>query len=763
MNNENDFIDSYRVAFSIVDEAVQSHDKAWKLIKEHQEHIDGKPPMSQNDLKKNGMAWASNWNYGKARAKLEKVVAENISKVSNAISLSYVTFKEYEDNDLAFLENREEAAIHATTIASCLVMTLLRESRMSDWLNSIEYPATAFGYCAVVDKEDDWLPEAIHPKSVAFRPNSKPEDIECWVTFGIITANELWRKWANWNKTLEQVESQPEQLTAEMVSIDGWNMQGIQNVLFKAFKRTGEYRSVESWEDISSHYNNNCSAAIQNTHDIHIAKIFYKESNGTITECRIPWANEKFRLETKVSSNTNETAGEYILYKKKGRSKNQDDYITLIRDSGFSVSGYIQDLRGLAKYAVPDSIRYNRIRNNINNKGILTGSPMFEKANSSVGDGFKVTVSQGFVILPTTHNLVDKQPSYNIGEQINILRFEENEFQRETQQFDATITGRLTSRPNRGEVEQVTQEVQTLNASKNNIKLRDYSVVLRRILHNIVNKKLLPSDAGYEGQKRFFSYVKKGMKGVVETDDDVKKVVKAIDSFIIDPIIHDENTIMLAIQMAETPFARNRFRRMLLVSRGMPIEEVNIAVPMIQDKFTMLQDDRVAAFENDMFWTTNEVVFTGTDDHVIHLESHILKGQNVIKGVMEGRLSPIDGYKWLANAVPHSSLHLDILGSDPALNEKAREYSSMLQEIASETRKIEQMAGQMIQAQQEAANQPEPLKPEVEAEIANKNAKTIADTQRKDWIAAQRTQQREKQIELSHEQKLREIELKNSV
>ena len=762
MSNDNDFIDSYKVAYDIVEQATSSHHRAWELIQEQQDHIDGKQPISPDKLKKNGMAWASNWNYGKARSKIEKIVAENIAKVSSSISLSYVTFKDYEAKDIEFLENKEVAAVYASSLAACLVMTILREPRISDWFNSIEYPATSFGFAAMVEKEDDWLPEPIHPKDIAFRPNSKSDDIECWVTFGMVTAKELWRKWNNYQKIkeIEDIESSNQLMSAELVSIDGWNMDAVEAILFKAFKKIGSYRSVENWESVVNHYNASASAAIQNTHDINIAKIHYRESDGTVTICYIPWANEWFRTKTKTTSQTNELTTDYILYKKKNESKDINDYITLIRDSGFTVSGFIQDMRGLAKYAVPDSTRYNRLRNNNNNKATLSGSPMFEKSNTGVSDGFKVTVSQGFVILPTTHNLVERQPSYNIGEQIGILRFEEQEFQRETQQFDATIVGRLSSRPNRGEVQRVTEEVETINASKNNIKLRDYSVVLNRILFNIVNKQLHPTDSGYKGQKRFFAYVKKYLSAVAKTDDDVKKIVNSVDSFVIDPIIHDENTIMMAIQMAETPFARNRFRRLLLVARGMPIEEVNIAVPMIQDKFTMMQDDRIAAMENDMFWTTNEIVFSGTDDHVVHCESHILKSQKVIKGVYEQRLSPMDAYKWLANAVPHISYHVDILGSDPALNEKAKEYAQMLNEIASETSKIERLAGDLIKIQQEAQNQPAPLDPETQAEIASKNAKVIADTQRKDWVAQRRTEQREKQIQLTHEQRMKEIELK---
>jgi hypothetical protein len=762
--NDNDFIDTYKIAHDLVTEAVEAHKDSWLLIEAQQKHIDGEKPFSQAKLKEKAMSWASNWNYGKSKAKLEKITAENIAMASNAIALSYVTFKPYSKDDdevLSFLENREEASIYSTALVSALAQTLLRESRISDWFNQIEYPATAFGFCALVDKENDWLLEPVHPLNIAFRPQSKADDIPCWITFSKITANELWRKWGKINKSIQEIECGNSSMTANKVAGDGWSMKAIEGILYKAFKRTGEYKNVESWATVTNMFSENPSTIIQNTNDISIAKIYYKELDGSLTEVYIPWANDFNRVGGASVTQTNEIAFENILYKKNKKEKNQGAHISLIRDSGFSVTGYIENIRGLAKYAVEDSIRYNRIRNNINNKGILSGSPMFEKANTGVGDAFKLTVSQGFVILPTTHNLIERQPSYNIGEQINILRFEEQEFQRETQQYDASIVGRLTSRPNRGEVQRVTEEVETINASKNNIKLRDYSVALFRMLKAIANKSLHPADPGAEGQERFFGYALKYLSRIAKTKEDIRKIVNAVDSFIIDPVVNDENVITLAIQMAETPFARNRFRRMLLVSRGMPIEEVNIAVPIIIDKFTMLQDDRVAAIENDMFWTTNEVIFSGSDDDVIHCESHILKTQNVIKGVMEGRLGPVDAFKWISNAIPHIGLHVDMLGGDPALNSKAQEYMDIIKQMQQAINQIRAAAEQQIKADQEMANQPPPLDPKTEADIIRDNTKAMSDTERKNWIAQQRTAQRERQIELSHEQKLKEIELKN--
>ena len=214
--------------------------------------------------------------------------------------------------------------------------------------------------------------------------------------------------------------------------------------------------------------------------------------------------------------------------------------------------------------------------------------------------------------------------------------------------------------------------------------------------------------------------------------------------------------------MAETPFARNRFKRMMLVAKGLPIEEVNLAVPMIMDKFTNMQDARIAMFENDMFFTTNEILIAGTDDDIVHLDIHLPKCARVIQATQEGVLAPVDSYKYLENNLAHSLQHVEQLGKNPIFNKKATEYATQLKDLNTAKESIKAAAERMMKQQQEQASKLR-LDPETEADIANKNAKTMSDAERKDWLAKNRTEQRNKQIDLDHEAKLKEIDLNNQL
>jgi hypothetical protein len=753
------YISNSTIARSLVDNALESHAEYHSVIRACQKHISGEKPLPPDKLKKMGMAWSYNYNYNKASAKIEKGVADSTAKISASLALGYVTFREGKDSDLKdgilkFLDNNELRGIVAGAIGYALYSTMAKEPRLTGWLNEIEYPTYAFGYCALVFSEFDWMPTPTPPLSIVFRPKTRPDSINTWITFQTVDAMDLYDRWITGRN--EKIKSTDEDGEVHAIASSGWNIAALEEVLLKAYRgKLSNGNIAESWEQVIPDYVSDSSSVISQTDSVNIAKIFNKEIDGTLTETYITydnsWANQKTNSISEVNN---------IIYTKSHGKYNQSKHITLIRDSGFTVdSPSIQDLRGIAKYSVEDSIRYNRLRNGIGNKMQFIGAPMFEQSNTGSGDKFKVTVSQGFVLLPASHNLIEKQPSFDIGSHISVLQFEENEFGRDTQQFDPSIQGRLTTRPNKSEVNRVTSEIEMTDSAKNAIKFRDYSNTFLSVLKRLPSVKTIESDPGYDGKKMFYDAVKKAVS-FIETDADVNKVLGAIDSFSMEPIVGNMETLTIAMQMAETPFARNRLKRMFLVAKGLPIEEVNLAVPLTADKNTNLQDERVAAFENDMFFTTNEVIVSGTDDHIVHLDSHITKSARVIRGVQQGAIRTIDAFKYLENILPHCLQHWQMLMEDPIYNSKAKEYEVALSEINTAKNNIKSAAEQEMQAAQEE-QQKLVLDPKTEAEIANNNAKTLSDTQRKDWIAQQRTEQRYKQMDLNHQARLREIELKS--
>lgn len=764
---ENNFISSYAVADSIVAEAVESHSDYWKLISDCQDHIDGKKPHDPDKLKKKGMSWASNFNFGKARAKIEKGTAESIASINDAFALGYPMFRgdtkeDERDKLLSFLKDKNLRGVVASAIGMSLFQTLSKESRLSSWLNQIEYPSFTFGYAALLYNQFDWIPEPIHPLNIAFKPRTKPDKIETWVTFDCLDARSLYNKWIKARREAKETVGEDEMKVAS----SGWVVDGLEAVLLNAFQgKLNNGQVPDSWEQVIPMYVENPSSIIMQTESVSLAKIHYAELDGSLTIVYIPWQNQWQVVKRPGSAdekvNLNEKRENKIIFTRNYKDFDFKKWVGLIRDSGFtSANGYIQELRGIAKFAVEDSIRYNRLRNGINNKMQFVGSPFFEQGAGQI-EKFKISVSQGFIIVPPGHSLIERQPSFDISSHINVLRFEEGEYMRDTQQFDASIQGRLTSRPNKGEVQAVSGEVEFLEQAKNSIKFRDYAQCFFTILQRLPELTIDKQDIGKEGYDRFYEYCIHNLKDVidVESKDDVNKIIECIESYSLETFTSNVDSITVALQLAETPFGRNRLKRMLMVAKGFPIEEVNIAIPLIADKYSDLGDARVAAIENDMMFTTSEIIISGGDDHITHLDSHSAKCERVIEGVKTRALSPVDAFKFLQICIYHMAEHNDLLMAVPSFKQKAEEYQSKISAINKAANEIKAVAEQMMQEQQRANSEIQ-MDPEKQARIAIANEEAAAKMQRTAVLQEARTAQREKQIDIDHQLREKELELK---
>jgi hypothetical protein len=199
---------------------------------------------------------------------------------------------------------------------------------------------------------------------------------------------------------------------------------------------------------------------------------------------------------------------------------------------------------------------------------------------------------------------------------------------------------------------------------------------------------------------------------------------------------------------------------MLLLKKGMPIEEINFAVPLIVDKYSHFDDERFAIIENDMFWNTNEAIVQGKDDHIIHCETHIAKGERTAQAAQQQQLTPDVAFKYLSNLLAHVMQHFDLLGRDPILSKKLEEYVPRFKKLQEARTQMQLAAQKIMDAQAQAAQQTQ-IDPETQSKIANKNIETVSKIERSNQLQATRTQQSNEKIQLDHQRKVEEMRLKH--
>jgi hypothetical protein len=196
---------------------------------------------------------------------------------------------------------------------------------------------------------------------------------------------------------------------------------------------------------------------------------------------------------------------------------------------------------------------------------------------------------------------------------------------------------------------------------------------------------------------------------------------------------------------------------MLMLVNGAPIEEVDIAVPLITDKTFNFQEDRIARFENNDLVNTSDVLLSGTDDHIIHLNVHLSKAMRLVEAYQQKQVQVDYAFKYLTNLLAHALGHQDLLMRDPALNIKAQEFHPIIIELQKAKNQMQlafqaQMEEQMRQAERVQ------LDPKTQADIERKNIESAEKQRRADENTVNRAQNNAAQIELSHQQNMKKIE-----
>jgi hypothetical protein len=208
---------------------------------------------------------------------------------------------------------------------------------------------------------------------------------------------------------------------------------------------------------------------------------------------------------------------------------------------------------------------------------------------------------------------------------------------------------------------------------------------------------------------------------------------------------------------------------MLALARGFSRRDINTLHPL-QPKTDSLDKTKMAAVENILFRTSEEVVFSPNDDHLGDLDIHLPKVYALMEMIQAGGIDPAEGYNWLARIMQHSGMHLDALLKTPYILDQIKEkylktYKDLMVAQVGIKTMVEEYAKQLAKQQEQQAaaqQQGQQMDPKDQAKIEMEWAKL----QNKEEIAALRSQFRadekakdnelkRKQKEEDHQDKLR--------
>lgn len=800
--NTDQFITDADVARELVDSVQSRHAKLWELIKLMEDHIDGKKPKDAEKMRAAGGSWQSNFNFGKARSKIEGVVSSGVDTVLNSMMLMSVAFKPLSENDLkdeslAFLEMPDLRDYAASCIEACINDLLEFDPRVLPFISMLEYNSTAWGWAAALrDKRSDYLGKAQHIRSIGFTDKVRADNPGDFVCLDNISGKELWQLYSKNVTSANVTRKQGGNGTVWHESASGWIREGLEEALFFAYKGAFDEKGNPSGmlsslsADILPEFMKSPSLGMLRTEAVNIARIVnFEMAANKVTFTVIAYGNG-WKSESKngatvrymgtvpSGATVSDHVPKYMLYQRTVKVDSKLDVLDLVVDSGFSTNGMLQDMKGLARHAVEDGIRHNRTKNDLLDKLRVSGSAAIEPENQIGGrTAPRIAPHGGFLVMDSQYKFSATQPKFDLSNHIAVLSLDENEYQRETEGFDPRVSGKLTSRPVTKEVEVVSGEVRRIEGTRAGIKLKSYGRVILGIIRSMAyhlagnqDSTIAQNPDAQKGYESFKERLKEYLKVLNITEDkQIAKLLEQVDSVQLVAALSDPQAIIEQISMAERPYDRIKFNRMLMIARGFSRRDVAERWPLLELP-TNMNDEWMAALENDALQNTSEVVFSPSHHHIAHLNIHFPKCFALIEQIMQTP-DPVSLFNWLNRLVEHSGFHVDsILKTQYIVDEtKAKylnSYKQLLSAVEQIKKQIQELARQMAQQQQqqqaEQQTGQQPLDPKVQNEIeesriklANSQQIKLAQSEFRQGEMAKNNEQRRRQAEESHQEKLR--------
>lgn len=669
-------------ARSLITSAEDAHREYHQLIRIQQEHLDGKPPFDPSKLKSQNLAWMHNRSYGKATAKSEKLVADKTFSVIGGFSFGYPIFEIYDEKkhakDAPWLRDDVTKDFYADAIRLAYAATLEKESRVYDMISRVSYYSTNWGVGFVTRDNDDWLGYGQKLTDVFFPRATEFDNIDCFITFGEQEIRWFFDKYEKLGKNSPWNKEALEDLFIWSMGPD-WNNQN-----------KGRTRS-EKWKLILSSWEENSFTFSRNDYQIRFSKIWTEEFKGGVTETYVFY--------TGVDG---ESISSEILFQTHYKKRCIFDFIEKFRDNPITSTGVVQNMRGIARFSVPDSHHFNVKRNAIEDKLMIAGNIQFEQTARNQGEKFDLQVTSVATILPVGYKVAEQQKDPRLQDHIQALTLDEVNYQRETGHYDPSLTGRLGDRATTKEVERQSLEVSRQQNAKDVVLREDWGRYHANCLRRLANDSYSEGDTGYKGQKCFIHELARAAK---VSEEEAKEIAKRVEDFDMAPILGDQMGMKESIQLTPDPYKKNELTRQLLYMMGHSRARIEFLRPR-QSRFEIVSGEaQLADLQNAMLWNQTIPLFNPDNDPKTALDVHFKRFDEAIQMASRGA-DPVKTLNYLRAGLEFTKNHLARMVEDPFYGEEAaKPYLSKYQGYGRILVQLEQIAQRQALEMQKQAQQ----------------------------------------------------------
>lgn len=663
--------------------------------------IDGNPPYNPAKLKAAGQSWRTNCNFGGAEA---------------AVSAGVTPFADLINGAPYYAEVQTEYGTSRERVEYSQVLTEQFDYILRDWEGfDFQFQAMIFDMVAygkgfmvwpdLLDWKFEWVPEFlvyVPERTKAY--TGKVPMIMLRVNYEL---HELWEK-------IEDEE------TAKQA---GWNVEAVKRAIESAYPPPSDGTQAHpSYELIQQKLKENELYEGYRSKVVQVYHFFVVEFDGKVTELIVP--------ETNTARKEESTTPEFLLKSSSKHEKLSD----VIASFFFECSdGTWNGVRGLAQKIFP----------------------LIELQNRTLGAFFdNVFMRSGISLQATSAEAIQKLSLINIGP-FNIIPPGFTVQQ-------STIMGDLS-----GSMEADRTIEQKITEYTGTYKPRlDKPVGNPRTAREVEidnERSATLSDNAvrrfYRNCDRFFHTL---FFRVAKSDEFKKRLVDhGIPKDLISKVVDKVCAVRAyrAIGNGNAFMRRNSLQQLAQIVPMMPEtgrqawvrdsiasitnrESVERYAPM-PDESVPTDDTSIAMLENAAMKIGSPVVWTETQNNVIHAQVHLQAGGQAAASLQKGG-NPIDILHFIDAIGAHSMVHIQKLASDPVRQNEFQVLQSQWKELAGIAdglrKQIEQQARQAAEQQQERQSQEQPgMDPDTQAKMM----KTDADIRMKEAKNQQLMRQKE--------------------
>lgn len=630
--------------------------------------IDGAPPFDEARLKATGQAFRCNLNFGQGEAFLDSAMAAYVDLTTSVEHLLRV------ETTVGELEQRNEwSGILSEEISRALRLWADFNPRFLNLARNFVLHGVGISYFR---DEWDWRfnTTGLDGIFVPRQTSTSEQELEVACAFKTLHIHEMY-------------EFIRDRETAEAL---GWNYMQVRKAIMKAQSYNPD--NDMDWERVQSEMKNNDLYSLAKSATVQLIHLWVREFSGKVSHF----------ISLEDGSNDD------FLYKREGRYEDMQQAFIFF-PYGNGTNGTLHSVRGLGYKIYPHLQLSNRLRCQMVDGAMLSSSLIIQPESEAALDSLAFNYMGQFAVMSPNVKFIDRPIPNMSTAAIPVLNdLTDTMNSRVGQYSSASVLGGGGDKT-RFEVAARLDAASKLNVTSLTLFYAPWDRLLREVVRRMSNRELsLSMPGGREVADILQRLAERGVPAEAFYGIDWRKTraVRAVGAG-----SQSQRTVFLQqiteLSSSFDPLGRRRLVRDQ-VAALVGYDQADRYIPA-DDTPRLPVDAKLAELENNQLIQGVEISVQPNEMHLVHLDVHIPKMDQLVAAVEQGQLSLEEATTQLIPLFAHSTAHLEMVQSDVVAEAIVAAYRNRLKgfnEIMTNgTRRIEKLQREQEAAQQEAAQQ----------------------------------------------------------